>query len=100
MSQRALILQPPPTALFSRCSACCMLRTPYTKAGHCAAAGALNLDGSMLEGRVMINLDEERLGEVCVGTSGQQSRAAGAYGYCQDSVLLRRWPQSWTVFVE
>ncbi len=44
-------------------------------------AGAFGLDGSLLTGRTLLNLDTEDWGEIFIGCAGEQLNSASFAGY-------------------
>ncbi len=45
------------------------------------SAGAFGLDGSLLTGRTLLNLDTEDWGEIFIGCAGEQLNSASFAGY-------------------
>ncbi len=44
------------------------------------SAGAFGLDGNLLTGRTLLNLDTEDWGEICIGCAGAQLNSASFAG--------------------
>ena len=60
-------------------------------------AGAFGLDGSLLTGRTLLNLDTEDWGEIFIGCAGERLNSASFAGYTVQFSKLPCWVSHYTL---